>query len=239
MEFKTDALVLRAADYKENDKLLTLFTPSRGKLTAGLRGVRKPKAKLSFAAQPFCFAEYVLAEKGGRYTVTAAYLYDGFFSLRMDIVRYYAACAVLEISDALLVEDGESEPMFVAAVEALKALSLTDGDTAEILLSFSVTALREAGYMLDLDGCGMCGGEVKGEVYFDFAAGYFTCPSCASGVRASRATYETLRKCAGLDYAEEETSGGGKRALRLIKTYLVEKTEEEYPCFGEFIRLYE
>lgn len=239
MDFKTDALVLRAADYKENDRLLTLFTPSRGKLTAGIRGVRKPNAKLSFAAQPFCFAEYVLAERGGRYTVTAAYLYDGFFSLRTDIVRYYAACAVLEVSGALLVEDGECEPLFIAAVEALKSLSLTDGDAAEVFLSFALTALHEAGYMLDLDGCGICGGEVKGSVYFDFGAGYFTCPSCASGVRASKATYELLRKCAGLTYAEEDASGGRKRALRLIKAYLAEKTEEEYPCFGEFIRLYE
>ncbi len=239
MEFKTDALVLRATDYKENDKLLTLFTPSRGKLTAGIRGVRKAKAKLSFAAQPFCFAEYVLAEKSGRHTVISAYLYDGFFSLRTDIVRYYAACSVLEICNALLVEDGESEALFIAAVEALKNFSLTEGDAAEILLSFCLTALHESGYMLDLDDCGVCGGEVKGEVYFDFEAGYFTCSSCASGVRASEATYETLRKCAGLTYAEEKTSGGRKRALRLMKTYLAEKTEEEYPCFGEFIRLYE
>lgn len=239
MEFKTDALVIKATDYKENDKLLTLFTPSRGKLTAGIRGVRKPKAKLAFAAQPFCFAEYVLAEKGGRYTVTAAYLYDGFFALRTDIVRYYAACAVLEICDALLVEEGESRALFIAAAEALKGLSLTDGDAAELLVGFCVAALHEAGYMLDLDGCGVCGGEVKGKVYFDFDAGYFTCTACASGVRASGATYETLRKCAGLAYDEEKTAGGLKRALRLIRTYLAEKTEEEYPCFGEFIRLYE
>ncbi len=239
MEFKTDALVLKATDYKENDKLLTLFTPSKGKVTAGIPGGRKRGAKLSFAAQPFCFSEYILAEKGGRYTVTAAYLYDGFYSLRTDIVRYYAACSVLEICNALLVEEGESEAVFIAAVEALKGLALTEGDAAELLLSFSLTALHESGYMIDLDGCGICGGEVKGNAYFDFEAGYFTCSDCASGVRASESTYQTLRKCAGLSYDEEKTSGGGKRALRLIKTYLAEKTEEEYPCFGEFIRLCE
>jgi DNA repair protein RecO (recombination protein O) len=65
MEIKTEAIVLQSIDYKDNDKLLTLFSPSLGKLTAGIRGVKKPTAKLSFAAQPFCFAEYVLAEKGG------------------------------------------------------------------------------------------------------------------------------------------------------------------------------
>ena len=40
-----------------------------------------------FAAQPFCFAEYVLAEKGGRYTVTAAYLYDG-LNMPCDVLEY-------------------------------------------------------------------------------------------------------------------------------------------------------
>ena len=79
MELKTDGVVLQALDYKDNDKLLTLFSPALGKITAGIRGVKKPTAKLAFASQPFCFAEYVLAEKGGRYTVTGAYLYESFF----------------------------------------------------------------------------------------------------------------------------------------------------------------
>ena len=239
MDFKTDALVLKASDYKENDRLLTLFSPDRGKLTAGIRGVRKPNAKLNFAAQPFCFAEYVLAEKAGRYTVTGAYLYDGFFPLRTDVVRYYAACVCTEICDALLVEDGENRALFVGTVEALKNLAMSDADSAETVLGFCLIALRESGYMLDLDGCGVCGGEITENAYFDFDAGYFTCSSCASGVRASEATYHVLRKCAGLTYAEEKLKDGRKRALRLVKAYLTAKTEEEYPCFGEFIRLYE
>ena len=62
MEVKTDAVVLQTLDYKDDDKLLTLFSPSLGKITAGIRGVKKPKARLAFAAQPFAFCEYVLAE---------------------------------------------------------------------------------------------------------------------------------------------------------------------------------
>lgn len=239
MEYKTDAIVIRSIDYKENDKLLTLFTPSRGKLTAGIRGVRKPKAKLNFAAQPFCFAEYVLAERAGRYTVTSAYLYDGFFPLRTDIVRYYAGCATLEICNALLMEEEGNEGTFIATVECLKALSLSEEDPAECLLTFVLHALREGGYPVDLDGCGVCGEDVGETPCFEFEFGFFTCKECGQGERASRSTYEVLRKCAGLTYAEEKTDGGRKRALRLIKAYLSQKTEEEYPCFGEFIRLYE
>jgi DNA repair protein RecO (recombination protein O) len=239
MEFKTDAIVLKSVDYKESDKLLTLFTPSRGKVLAGIRGVRKPKSKLNFAAQPFCFAEYVLAEKGGRYTVTSAYMYDGFFALRTDITRYYAACAALEICNALLMEEERCDGTFIACVECLKNLSLTDDDPAESLLTFALQAVRESGYPIDLDGCGLCGSDVTDTPYFDFEFGFFTCKACSQGERASRSTYEVLRKCEGLDYQEDKTEGGRKRALRLIKAYLTQKTEEEYPCFGEFLRLYE
>lgn len=239
MEFKTDAIVIKSVDYKENDKLLTLFTPSRGKVVTGIRGVRKPKSKLNFAAQPFCFAEYVLAEKNGRYTVTSAYLYDGFFALRTDIVRYYAACATMEICNALLMEEERQDGTFIACVECLKSLSLTDQEPAECLLTFALQALRESGYPVDLDGCGICGAEIFETPYFDFEFGFFTCKSCAQGERASRSTYELLKKCEGLEYAEDKTEGGHKRALRLIKAYLMQKTEEEYPCFGEFLRLYE
>ena len=69
MEIKVNALMLRAVDYNEYDKMLTLLTAEYGKISAGIKGVRKPAAKLRFAAQPFCFAEYVLAKRGDKYTV--------------------------------------------------------------------------------------------------------------------------------------------------------------------------
>lgn len=236
MEWRTDALVLRAIDYGENDKILTLLTPS-GKVTAGMRGVRKPKAKLGFAAQPFCFAEYVFAARGDRNTVVSAYLHEGFYPLRTDILRYYAACAVAEICDSLTGESVDARAVFIAAIECLKELSLTERDAAETLVTFALIAVREGGYAIDLDGCGVCGGEIGKEPCFDLAAGYFTCDECSSGVRAKPETYEYLRKCSGLSYQDGFTDAG-RRALRLLRAYLTEKTESDYPCFKEFLALY-
>ena len=59
MEQIVNALMLRAVDYNENDKILTLLTAENGKISAGIKGVKKAAAKLKFAAQPFCFAKYV------------------------------------------------------------------------------------------------------------------------------------------------------------------------------------
>ena len=87
MEFKADALLLRAVDYGENDRMVTLLTAERGKIAASLKGVRKAGARLRFAAQPFCFAEYVFASRANRNTVTSASLYDGFYALCEDVKR--------------------------------------------------------------------------------------------------------------------------------------------------------
>lgn len=240
MEIKTEAIVLQTVDYKDNDKLLTLFSPSLGKITAGIKGVKKPKAKLAFAAQPFCFAEYILAERGGRYTVTAAYLHESFFSLRTDIVRFYAACAAAEISRTFLLENQLHDELFIGLIGCLKSLSMTDEDVAEALISFILIALHESGYPLDLGFYEESDGDIGDRLWFDFADGRFTTfERCQQGERASVSTYFTLRKCAGLHYEEDRLSGGKKRALRLLKAYLTEKTEGNFENVGELIRLYE
>lgn len=240
MEIKTDAIVLQTIDYKDNDKLLTLFSPSLGKLTAGIRGVKKPKARLAFSAQPFCFAEYVLAEKGGRYTVTGAYLHESFFELRLDIVRFYAACAAADVCRAILFENEAYDGLFIAFIECLKSLSLAEEDAAEALIGFILVALRESGYPLDLGFLEECDGDVGDKLWFDFSDGRFTSfDRCVQGERASVSTYHTLRKCEGLTFSEDKLPGGKKRALRLLRAYLSEKTEERFDNLGEFIRLYE
>lgn len=240
MEVKTDAIVLRSVDYKDADKILTLFSPTLGKITAGIKGVKKPKAKLNFAAQPFCFSEYILAEKGGRYTVTGAYMHESFYELRTDVTRFYAACAAAEVCNGVLMENERREGTFVALIECLKSLALAEEDPAEALVSFLLSALHESGYPIDLGFLEECGGEIGDKLWFDFSDGRFaTKERCEAGERASVCTYFLLRKCAGLEFDEDEVAGGRKRALRLLKVYLTQKTELYFDNLGEFIRLYE
>ena len=240
MEVKTDAVVLQTLDYKDDDKLLTLFSPTLGKITAGIRGVKKPKAKLAFAAQPFAFCEYVLAEKSGRYTVTSAYLHESFFDLRTDVERFYAACAAAEIARTVVVENERFDGLFIGFVECLKGLCLTEENAAEALATFLLIALRESGYPIDLSFLEENEGDIGERIWFDFADGRFaTFERCQAGERASISTYHTLRKCAGLSFDENAVAGGKKRALRLLKAYLTEKTEERFESLGEFIRLFE
>ena len=38
------AIVLRYANYRDNDRMLTLFSPTKGRIEALARGCRKPRA---------------------------------------------------------------------------------------------------------------------------------------------------------------------------------------------------
>ena len=240
MDVKTEAIVLKSIDYKENDKMLTLFSPSLGKISAGIRGVKKPTSKLNFAAQPFCFAEYILAEKGGRYTVTNAYLHEAFYGLRLDIVRFYAACSAMDVCRMLAMENESAHRSFVGLLNCLKELSLGEGDSAEALIRFLLDTLGECGYPIDLGYLEDCDGDVGERLFFDFSDGKFVSEERAEvGRQVSLSTYHVLRKCADLPYDEDVTAGGRKRALRLLKVYLCEKTEESFENFSEFIRLYD
>ncbi len=237
MEIKLNAVTLRAADYGENDKILTLLTAENGKITAGIKGVKKPNAKLKFAAQPFCFAEFVLVKKGDKLTVTNCSELESFYDLRTDINKFYAACAALEGAAAVTYEGGECCEIFYALVKTLSQISA--GDERAPLIAFLNFLLTQAGYAISAESCSECGRDLIAaeKLRFDMDTGAFTCYDCGTGAGASAVTYNVLRKVAGKSFDSGFiTADGEKRALRLIREYFAYKTDCPLKSLGEYVR---
>ncbi len=235
---KVNALMLRAVDYGENDKILTLLSAELGKISAGIKGVKKAGAKLRFAAQPFCFAEYVLTKRGERYTVTQASETESFYDIRTDINKFYAASAVCEGANSLTFGGAEDERLFTLAVQALS--NICNSDESYALIKFFLAALSVSGYTVGLDNCSECGAPLLSaqRMRFDMSVGAFTCWDCGTGVGASGTTYNILRMCSGKTYDPAFiTPDGAKRALRLLREYLSYKTDSRCVSLSEYIRL--
>jgi len=238
---KVNALVLRAVDYGENDKILTLLTAERGRLTAGIKGVKKGSAKLRFAAQPFCFAEYILACRGERYTVTQASECESFYELSTDVNKFYAASCVCEAALNLTAEEEGEGWLFSFAVKALR--NMCSGDESFALITFLLSALKCAGYGITLPRfCPSCGMSLFGEqkLRFDLLSGTFSCWQCSAGVGVSSATYSSLCAAAtprpNLNYAAP-SSEGNARALKLLHRYISQKTDLAYNCLKNYLEL--
>ena len=72
MYIKTDGIVLKETEYKDNDKLLTVLTRDLGRITVKARGVKSGKSGSKAACQLLAYSEFTLFEQQGRYTVREA-----------------------------------------------------------------------------------------------------------------------------------------------------------------------
>lgn len=248
MEEKINALMIRSVDYADNDKILSLFSLEQGVISAKIRGVKKAGAKLKFAAEPFCFAEYILAG-GGFKTVTNASLLDSFYPVRENIYKFYAAGTAAEFVKRYCPENSVAEGLFLETVRFLKLCAYTDLPPDGLLLIYLLHALGEIGYSLGFGGCAGCG-EKPNRMFFDFSAGGGYCENCRpeGSVEISPVTYGLLGTLNGISLADvtEDTfrelgvaDNYYTRALKLTAKYLRTVTREEPSSLKEFIKMYE
>ena len=178
-----DAIVLKSQDFKDNDKIVYLFSPAEGKLSAVLKGVKKASAKLKFAGEPFCFAEYTCVKRGDMYTITNAYQKESFFELRQDITTFYCGVSALEIVSAFAVEGDSNPQLFVSLVKTLELL--VQGVSPKMVLAhFALTVLDNFGQKPCFEKCVQCGDKVS-DAKFCFEDGGVLCKNCDSDYSVS------------------------------------------------------
>ena len=176
MDVTTKALALKATDYKENDKMILLYSLEYGKISVYAKGIRKNSAKLKFCADQFCFGQYELVQSADRFTLKTCDQLESFFCLREDIETYYSACVIAECLSNYT-EEGQSEPNVFA--ETLRALTaLADGTEPFIVtLRYLLAFLEMQGLKISFDGCATCG-QGANKMYLDLQRGEFLCENC-------------------------------------------------------------
>ena len=239
MDKKINGLTLRGVSYGEKDKILTILSLEDGLISAKIKGVKGAGAKLKFASEPFCFAEFILASSGNKNTVTGASLYDGFYPLREDISKFYAGSVVLDFCNKFCLENEPSPEIFNLATTTLNALSYLDGNTRVIVIRFLMEGLKYLGYELSADRCFACDCEIDGRVFFQPSSGGFMCIDCIgeTGMEISRFTYGVLKAVALGEPITEEDESHILRALKLLDFYITDRTGEELKSLKDFIAL--
>src|ERR1700737_37777 len=70
---KTEAIVLRSIRYGEADRILHLYTPHRGRISAIAKGARRARSRFGARLEPFFHVRLVLHEgRSELHTVTSA-----------------------------------------------------------------------------------------------------------------------------------------------------------------------
>lgn len=116
-----EGICLRAVDYGENDKIITLYLAEYGKIGVSAKGCKSAKSKLKYAVSPLCFGKYNLVRKKS-FVLAGCDCIDSFFSITADPIRYYCACVILEIVDKMSMEEDYNHKLFVTMLNALNDL---------------------------------------------------------------------------------------------------------------------
>jgi DNA repair protein RecO (recombination protein O) len=177
--YQTEAVILRRRNWGEADRILTLFTPQRGKIRVRAAGVRKPASRKAGHLELFGRANLYLARGRDFDIVTQAESIEAYPLLREDLVRSAAASYAVELLDRLSPEESENAAAYRLIVRILGALN-GGGEPALILRCYDLKLLESSGYRPELVQCTVGGEAIQPEnQFFSPARGGAVCPRCA------------------------------------------------------------
>ena len=179
---KTEAIVLRGIKYGEADRILHLYTPDRGRVSAIAKGVRRSKSRFGGRLEPFFRLNLVLYQgKSDLMTVTSAETLAGHPRLREHGASLDGAARACDAVSRMF---GEGEPHRGVYHLLANQLALLDRAperaTRATALAFRLKLLLAAGFAPHLASCASCG-EPEHLVGFSGAAGGVVCGACEAG----------------------------------------------------------
>jgi DNA repair protein RecO (recombination protein O) len=179
---KTEGIVLRGIRYGEADRVLHLYTPERGRVSAIAKGVRRAKSRFGGRLEPFFRLNLVLYQgRSDLLTVTSAETIAGHPRLREHAATIDGAARACDAVGRLF-GDGDPHPgVYHLLSNELALLDREPGRaTRANALAFRLKLLLAAGFAPHLASCASCG-EPEHLVGFSGAAGGVVCAACEAG----------------------------------------------------------
>ena len=120
--FKTEGIILRRRDFGEADRILTVFTLSKGKLSIVAKGVRRITSRRAGNVELLNRVVLYLYQGKGMPILTEAESIQTFPKLKTDLTLSTVAYHIIELVDKLTAENQESRILYEHLVQVLKRL---------------------------------------------------------------------------------------------------------------------
>lgn len=169
--YRTDAIILRRTDFGEADRLLTVFTPERGKLRLLAKGARKITSRKAGHVELFMLTDMLVAQGRTWDIVSQAEIVEPYRALREDLDKTSQAYYLAELVDHFTEEYDANAPLFELLALTLARLNHID-DPYLTLRYFEMHLLSLTGFQPQLHFCVVSGEALEPvENYFHIAQG--------------------------------------------------------------------
>ncbi len=188
---KVKGVVIKSIEYGDNDKLLTVFTHEKGKMTVCVKGAQSIKCKHMPSCELFSYSEFELYEKMGKYWVRESYLCESFFRVRRSLESMYLGQYICELTCEFALYDQQDERLLRLLLNTLYLLS---GDSKDRRIIKGVYELKSAsieGFLPDIAGCTYCN-KLTDTLYFNAIEGNIICSRCKKDLNSEHYDYENM-----------------------------------------------
>jgi DNA repair protein RecO (recombination protein O) len=225
------AIVLRARDYSESDRIVTLLTRDFGKLGGIAKGAKASRRRFERKLEPFSHAMLYFRRRphGQLVFITRAEASAELrpFNIDDDLGKIALGSYMLELTEALTSEGAEAGGAYRVLEEALWTVSERGAGLA-LRQGFELKFLRWAGFGLEFARCRQCAAATAEDApaYFIVSRGGIVCARCRPGVPEGALRLEgqsavSLARLAELSLADaHDTRPAGADAALAISRFL-------------------
>ena len=174
-------VVLKVANSSENDKILTVLTAEKGKISVFCKGAKKIKSTFLSSTEFLSFSDFILYEGNGElYNLNSAEPINVFYNLRMDIDKLMYASTMAKIMNDVCQEEELAYKRLQLFLNTLYVLSETDKNIELVFSIFRIRLLAILGFIPRLNRCVNCDKEAidMNEIYFSIKDNGFKCEAC-------------------------------------------------------------
>ena len=170
---KLSGIVIGEQMKGESNKQIVLLAKGLGRVILSARGARNAKSKLLAATQLFCYADFVVYEGKGFYSINQAELQKSFYGLRLDVDKFSEAMYLTELVNRSCPAGMEQDEVLELLYYAFSVMEKGTLPPKLVSRIFELKLLQISGLFAP-EECHICG-EREGDIYFDGRLGAFYC----------------------------------------------------------------
>lgn len=164
---KTRGIVIKEASTGEADKIITIFSSNRGRISVMVKGGKRPKSKLAAGSQVLCYGEYVLYSGKNLYSMNSCEVLESFYEIRNDMEKLTYAAHFMDIVLEIVQENQSAPRLLQLLLNSLHMLAKTEKKPELISRIFELRTLAISGYAPSVRKCMSCG--LVAEKFYSFS----------------------------------------------------------------------
>lgn len=148
MTYKTQGIIIRKKDYRDTDRLFTLYTLDYGKVQAVAQGTRKIESKLAGSLELLNHCSITFAKGKTFDRIATVDIHHTFEQVKADLFALSAALHGIALFDNVVKWDLRDEPLFLLLLDFLESIqkNARQAHLPDVVTAFSQKLSAQLGY---------------------------------------------------------------------------------------------